>query len=106
MESEPSPASVDVDRTQGLTVTWPDGHVAHLGLEELRVRCPCADCRGRRERGLPVWPLPASPRPLRVEDAQLVGGWGLSLTWNDGHSTGIYSWTFIRQWPGSYPDSQ
>jgi DUF971 family protein len=106
MESEPAPASIDVDRERGVTVTWADGRVARFGLEELRVRCPCADCRGRRERSLPVWPLPSSPQPLRIVDAQLVGGWGLSLAWNDGHSTGIFSWTLLHAWPDPYPDGQ
>jgi DUF971 family protein len=106
MEPEASPASVDVDRERGVTLTWPDGPVTELGLEELRLRCPCAECRGRREQGRPIWPLPTSPRPLRITDAQLVGGWGLGLTWNDGHSTGIYSWTLLRHWPGPYPDGR
>ena len=38
---------------------------------------------------MPLWPT--SSRPLRVVDAELVGAWGLGITWNDGHSTGIYS---------------
>jgi DUF971 family protein len=106
MDEATAPASVDVDRSHGLSVTWPDGYVARLGLETLRVGCPCAECRGRRERGRPIWPLPASPRPLRVEEARLVGGWGIALAWNDGHDTGIYSWTLLREWPASYPESQ
>ena len=97
-ESTPPPASLDVDRAEGLTATWPDGETTHYALEELRVHCPCAECRGLRERGLPVWPKPASPRPLRVEDAELVGAWGITFTWNDGHSTGIFSWALLRQW--------
>jgi DUF971 family protein len=36
--------------------------------------------------------------PLRVEDAELVGAWGITFTWNDGHSTGIFSWALLRQW--------
>jgi DUF971 family protein len=45
-----------------------------------------------------VWPKPASPRPLRAEHAELVGAWGITFTWNDGHSTGIFSWALLRQW--------
>ncbi|MCZ7526546.1 MAG: DUF971 domain-containing protein [Acidimicrobiia bacterium] len=92
------PGAVEVDREQGLTVTWPDGTASRFPLEELRVNCPCADCRNRRERGLDVWPTPTSPRPLRIVDAELVGAWGISLTWNDGHSTGIFSWAVLREW--------
>jgi DUF971 family protein len=99
-----APSGVDVDRENGVTLTWPDGSTATYGLEELRVNCPCAECRGLRERDLPVWPKPSSPLPLRVEDAELIGAWGLTLTWNDGHSTGIFSWEILRAWRGIRPD--
>ncbi len=68
-------------------------------LEELRERCPCAECRTRREQGRPVR-SPSSPlQPLRITDAELVGAWGLGITWNDGHRTGIYSWDLLRAEP-------
>ena len=47
-----------------------------------------------RRRG----PVLASPPRSPIEDAELVGAWGLSVTWNDGHSTGIYSWDALRRW--------
>ena len=90
------PVTVDLDRERGLELTWADGATSRFGLEELRRHCPCAACRTRRERGMPLWPGPTSPRPLRVVDAELVGAWGLGITWNDGHSTGIYSWELLR----------
>lgn len=36
--------------------------------------------------------------PISITDAELAGAWGLSLDWSDGHSTGIYAWTTLRQW--------
>jgi DUF971 family protein len=102
-EPEPvAPTGVEVDRERGVTLTWPDGAASRFGLEELRVNCPCAECRGLRERDQAVWPTPSSPHPLRVEGAELVGAWGLSLRWNDGHSTGIFAWEILRRWrPGA-----
>jgi DUF971 family protein len=35
---------------------------------------------------------------LAIADAQLVGAWGLGLTWSDGHSTGIYPFESLRHW--------
>src|SRR2546421_7515104 len=94
-EVEP-PLDVAVDREHGVTLTWADGTVSAYGLEELRVNCPCAACRNLRDRGDPAWaPLPGRP-PLRIVDAELVGAWGLGLRWNDGHTTGIYSWLILR----------
>lgn len=96
-ESEP-PVAVELDRTRSLTLRWADGTEARFGLEELRVNCPCAECRTTRERGLPAWPGPASPRPLEATGAELVGGWGITIRWNDGHETGIYAWALLRRW--------
>lgn len=33
-----------------------------------------------------------------INSAELVGAWGISITWNDGHSTGIYAWEILRRW--------
>ena len=40
---------------------------------------------------------PAAPA-LRIETAKEVGNWGLNLHWNDGHTTGIYTWEILRAW--------
>ena len=96
MAQNPSPVTIDVDRTSGLTLTWADGTTSRFGLEELRQHCPCAECRTRRDRNLPIWPLPTSPQPLSITEAQLVGAWGINITWNDGHTTGIYSWELLH----------
>ena len=96
MTNTPAPVTIDVQRDQGLALTWADGTTNRFGLEELRRHCPCAECRMRRERNQPVWPLPTSPQPLTIVTAELIGAWGIGFTWNDGHSTGIYSWTLLR----------
>ena len=92
------PAHVDLERDSALTITWDDRRVTRFDLEELRVNCPCAECRGLRDRGEQAWPRPTSPHPLRAEDAELVGAWGVSLRWNDGHTTGIFTWDTLRAW--------
>jgi DUF971 family protein len=89
---------VEVDRERAVTITFDDGTVTTFGLEELRRSCPCATCRSWRERGEVAWPRPGAPVPPTIVDAELVGAWGISFRWNDGHSTGIYSWEILRSW--------
>jgi len=72
--------------------------VARFDLLTLRLNCPCATCRGLRDRGEEPWPRPGSPTPLAVGDANLHGAWGLVITWNDGHATGIYPFETLRRW--------
>lgn len=95
---ETTPTSVEIDREAQITLTWPDGIAHEFKLVDVRVNCPCAECRGLRERGTEVWPTETSPQPLTIASAEHVGGWGISLTWNDGHATGIYSWDLLRDW--------
>ena len=89
---------IEVDRDSAVTLVFADGVTCRFGLEELRLNCPCASCRGLRDRGERPWPLRNSPAQLEVEHAELVGAWGLGITWNDGHSTGIYPWDALRAW--------
>jgi DUF971 family protein len=102
-----APTDVELDRTAGLTLHWVDGSSSHFGLEELRRNCPCAECRGLREQGVPVGPKPRSLLPFTAIGAELIGGWGLTINWSDGHGTGIFAWSILRAWqtptPGTTP---
>ena len=64
----------------------------------LRWSCPCAECRGEgygtvgrldRETTLPA-------EELRLEAVTLVGRYALQLGFASGHSTGIYSFRYLR----------
>lgn len=83
-----------------LVVTWSDGHVSAYPYKYLRDRCPCASCTGHDYA--PVKPqtaptlLPMFQKPLKPERAELVGRYAVQIYWNDGHSTGIYSFDYLR----------
>jgi DUF971 family protein len=94
----PEPVTIDVDRDHGVTIEWQDDHGSRFDLDELRINCQCAECRGLRQRGMAVWPRPGAPSPLRIESADLVGAYGIHFVWNDGHRTGIYPWEILRAW--------
>jgi len=91
----PAPTEVELDRNQGLFLRWPDGSEARFALVDLRQNCPCAECRGLREQGH----VPGGEDP-RATGADLVGAWGMSIRWDDGHETGIYAWSILRAWAG------
>ncbi|MGH9118193.1 MAG: DUF971 domain-containing protein [Acidimicrobiales bacterium] len=90
-------ASITVDRDSHVEVTFADGRACRYELVELRMACPCAGCRNAREQGREPW-RPAVGRPLAIADAELIGAWGLRITWSDGHSTGIYPFESLRRW--------
>jgi DUF971 family protein len=90
--------NTDVKRDTGVTITFADGYVADFDLMTLRLACACASCRGLRERDQDTWPLANSPLPLRINDAELHGAWGVRITWNDDHATGIFPFAALRDW--------
>jgi DUF971 family protein len=93
-----TPSDIDVVRETNVTITFDDGETCTFPVDRLRAACPCASCRGWRERGEVAWPRPGGSSTVAVVDAQLTGAWGLSIDWSDGHATGIYAWTVLRLW--------
>lgn len=111
MPSQPQVTDITIDRPQGvIRLTFEGGPEGSIGLTELRLACPCAGCRSARQAGRPVWAPPTGGAVLSVRSAELVGAWGLSITWDDGHSTGIYPFASLAGWlrtgqPSATPDS-
>lgn len=82
-----------------LALVFTDGLEAYLSLPMLRRACPCAACQGEpdalgRVVRPPVDHGPKSFELLRVEP---VGGYAILLVWGDGHSSGIYSFAYLRK---------
>ncbi len=93
------PEDVELDRERHLRLQWADGRTATFALDTLRAGCPCAQCRSLREQGRPVPPpRMAGAAPLEARGAELVGNWGVTIHWNDGHDTGIFSWSMLAAW--------
>lgn len=82
-----------------LAIRWNDGQESFLSLERLRRACPCAACGGEPDV-LGHVNRPAvtySPASFRLDGFAPVGGYALGLRWGDGHSTGIYSFVYLRK---------
>ncbi|MFZ9594569.1 MAG: DUF971 domain-containing protein [Bdellovibrionia bacterium] len=72
-----------------LHVQWNTGESYSVPYAELRFLCPCAGCVDEHtgQRTIQKTSIAADVRPL---NAQPVGRYAIQITWNDGHSTGIY----------------
>jgi len=81
-----------------LSILWADGHASVYSYRELRDRCPCASCdEAGGTHGQPPSLLPMlGVKALKPERAELVGRYAVQIYWNDGHSTGIYSFDYLR----------
>ena len=85
-----------------LAIAWADGREDYLTLESLRRACPCASCQGEPDAmGRVVRPQVAyGPRSFELTRYEPVGGYALQLYWADGHSTGIFSFDYLRRLGG------
>jgi DUF971 family protein len=93
---EPLDVNVYVDR-RVMEIDWSDGHHAVYDFEALRWQCPCAECRG--EGGLPgklAGKTTLTPEETTLTDLRVVGRYGFTPTWADGHQTGIYTYRALR----------
>jgi len=101
---KPTAVKVHVSSGAGVEITWSDGHSSHYDFAYLREECPCATCNDEREKkrqfasagsasaaALPMF----KPKP-RAQSATSVGNYAIQITFNDGHSTGIYSYDYLR----------
>src|SRR5213075_456700 len=82
-----------------LAIAWNDGTESFLKLEMLRRACPCAACGGEPDvLGSVSRPhVTYTDKSFQLIGFDLVGGYALQPRWADGHSTGIYSFTYLRR---------
>jgi DUF971 family protein len=82
-----------------LAIKWNDGAESYLQLELLRRACPCASCGGEPDvLGRVVRPeLTHRPESYGLRGCQIVGGYAIQPTWEDGHNTGLYSFDYLRR---------
>jgi|TARA_B110000263_G_C15272402_1_gene494167 DUF971 family protein len=97
-----TPVHFDIKKEDGLHVDWNDQSASFYSCELLRKMSPSADSKATREdlQQNPLAILPSTSRgPITIEDAQLVGNYAIRFTFSDGHSTGIYTWDYLRSLP-------
>jgi|SRR6516164_9510450 DUF971 family protein len=83
-----------------LAIKWDDGSESFIALEKLRRHCPCAGCKGEVDVMGNVYKgpdQPLSPRAFELVRIVSVGGYALQPVWADGHSTGLYTYDYLRR---------
>ena len=82
----PAEVCLSADR-DAIELRWDSGRSIILPASKLRSMCRCADCMVTR----------ASPDIDKVRIAMLspIGSYGINITFSDGHSRGIFPWTYL-----------
>ena len=90
------PISVAIDPPDRVTISWRDGRIDVLSARTLRLACPCAHCV-HEITGRPLLDPATIPTDLTARDGKRVGNYAWQFLWSDGHRTGLYSFTVLRQ---------
>ena len=100
-----TPVELDLQKDEGLAIVWSDGVRSYYPIAHLRRLSPSADARELRKqiKANPLTVLPsgkagaAAGGPLRATSAELVGNYAIKIEFSDGHRTGIYTWSYLRE---------
>lgn len=82
-----------VNDRHALAVTFEDGATFTLPAEYLRVESPSAEVQGHQpEEKITV----SGKRTVRIVQVEPVGNYAVRIIFDDGHSTGIYTWDLLH----------
>ena len=78
---------------RALQVSFDDGKIFNLSAELLRVTSPSAEVQGHSEAERKTV---GGKRNVTILSVDSVGNYAVRIGFDDMHSTGIYSWAFLR----------
>lgn len=95
MNGTPKPLEIKL-RTASrlLEVSFDDGSRFELPFEYLRVFSPSAEVRGH---GGGEGILQTGKENVRITGIEPIGNYAVRLKFDDGHDTGLYSWSLLHQ---------
>jgi DUF971 family protein len=93
--SDPKPTEIKLrSRSRVLEVAFDDGSRFELPFEYLRVYSPSAEVRGH---GPGQETLQLGKHEVAVRSVDPVGNYAVRLVFDDGHDTGLYTWSYLHE---------
>jgi DUF971 family protein len=93
--SEVWPVEIRLKREpSALEILFDSGERVLLDAEYLRVESPSAEVKGH---GGTTPPPVSGKKGVRLTSLERVGNYAIRLIFEDGHSTGIYSWSLLHE---------
>ena len=82
-----------VDEKRALHISWDDNRHDTLEAEYLRVESPSAEVQGHTPAEKQIVP---GKKNVTIRDVVPVGTYAVRIVFSDGHSTGIFTWRYLR----------
>jgi DUF971 family protein len=90
------PANITQFPSGEIGIVWADGAESYFDPHALRCACACAQCVDEMtgHKTLDDRRVPAGVRAVAIHR---VGNYAISIVWSDGHDTGIYPFSRLRE---------
>ena len=99
-KTTPVPTEIKLHQlSRQLEIAFNNGTRFELPYEFLRVYSPSAEVRGHGP-GQEV--LQVGKKNIAIKGIEPVGSYAVTLTFSDGHDTGIYSWDYLYELGANY----
>ncbi len=92
-----SPSTIRVTAKKDLEILWSDKTETIISLMDLRKLCPCAGCVIERENQSSKFIPLFSSSQVQAAQFKQIGTYAISIEWKDGHSTGIYEYSYLKK---------
>ena len=89
------PVQIVEENDAEISIAWSDDVVTNYRAAQLRRSCPCAGCVNEWT-GEKMLDEKNVPDDLSFDHITVVGRYALNFHFSDGHDTGIFSFTFLR----------
>ena len=81
-------------KKQKLNILFHDNYESEISAELLRIESPSAEVQGHsKEEKI----TPLNKKNVSIVNIEKVGNYAIRIIFDDGHDTGIYSWSYLRK---------
>ena len=90
-----TPMDASLPDPETLVLEWSDGQSRRYELDDLRSRCPCAECVEEWTGRVLVKREDFPGIGLKAMDE--VGRYAFRIVFSDGHDTGLFTWKLMKE---------
>ncbi len=92
------PTQIIEESDSEITINWSDESTRFYRAAQLRKACPCASCVNEWT-GEKILKVENVAENLTFSSISIVGRYALNFNFSDGHNTGIFTFTYLKNLP-------
>ncbi|MAU28711.1 MAG: hypothetical protein CMJ07_05975 [Pelagibacterales bacterium] len=81
-------------KNKDISIKFSDNYTGIISAELLRVESPSAEVQGHSPKEKKII---LNKSKVSITNIEKVGNYAIRIVFDDGHDTGIYSWSYLRK---------